>query len=84
MEIIKKITLILFILVMTGLAIGFYLLKFTDYDVSLGNRFIGFSVLIGVFLMIPLFLIIRLRGKKLKDYTLTPENIERWRKKLDD
>lgn len=82
-KIIKKITLILFVLVLIGLSVGFYFLKFTEQEL-LGNRFIGFSILIAVFILVPLFLFIRLRGKKLKDYTLTPDNIKRWRKRLDE
>lgn len=83
MKIIKRITLILFILVMTGLGVGFYFLKFTEQEL-LANKFIGFSILIAVFIMVPLFLVIRLRGKKLKDYTLTQDNIKKWRKRLDE
>ncbi|HLS30618.1 MAG TPA: hypothetical protein VK021_07155 [Flavobacteriaceae bacterium] len=83
MKIIKKITSILFILVLIGFGIGFYFLQFTEQEL-LGNRFVGFSVLIAVFIVVPLFLVIRLRGKKLKDYTLTQDNIKKWRKRLDE
>jgi len=83
MKIIKKINLILCILILLGLGVGLYILQFTD-DTQLGNKFIGFSVLITVFILVPLFLFVRLRGKKLKDYTLTPENIKKWREKLDE
>lgn len=42
-----------------------------------GNKFIGFGV-VGIFLLaMPLFLIFESRGKKMKDYMLTDENIRK-------
>lgn len=83
-KILEKITLVLFILFVIGLITGIILLKFTADNEIIANKIIGFSVLIVVFIVVPLFLYLRLRGKKLKDYTLTPENIKKWRDKLDD
>lgn len=77
MKILKKITLILFILIILGLITGIILLKFTSDNEIVANKIIGFSVLIAVFVVVPIFLYIRLKGKKLKDYTLTPENIKK-------
>ena len=49
-----------------------------------GNQFIGFGV-IGLFLLaMPLFLIVESRGKKMKDYMLTDENIRKMREKKSD
>ena len=84
MKILKKITFILFILIVLGLITGIIMLKFiSDYE-NIANKIIGFSILIAVFIVVPLFLYIRLKGKKLKDYTLTPENIKKWRDKMED
>lgn len=49
-----------------------------------GNQFIGFGV-IGLFLLaMPLFLIVESRGKKMKDYMLTDENIRKMRENKSD
>lgn len=82
-RVIKLVNLILSIVVLIGFATGIFMLNFTDEE-ALGTKFVGFSVLVTIFLLMPLFLYVRLRGKKLKDYTLTPENIEKWRNKLDE
>ncbi|NKI30982.1 hypothetical protein [Croceivirga thetidis] len=51
---------------------------------SLRHRYIGFGT-IGLFLVaMPLFLIKESRGKKMKDYMLTKENIEKMQKKDRD
>lgn len=82
MKIIKIITAVLFFAVIIALGVGYYFVEF-DENPNIGNKIIGFSVLVLVFIVIPFFLYIRLKGKKLKDYTLTPENIEKWRKEID-
>ena len=46
-------------------------------EFSVGNKIIGFSVLTAAFLYLPLFLYHRWKDKRLKDYTLTRENLER-------
>lgn len=49
-----------------------------------GHKCIGFGV-IGLFLVaMPLFLIVESRGKKMKDYMLTDENIRKMREKKSD
>lgn len=82
MKAIKIITGILFTLVLIAMGVGYYFLQFQENEL-VGNKIIGFSTLVLVFIVMPLFLYFRLQGKKLKDYTLTPDNIERWRKQLD-
>lgn len=81
-KVIKITNWVLTIAVLLGFATGIYLLNFTDNE-SVGTKFIGFSIMITIFILTPLFLYLRFKGKKLKDYTLTPENIEKWRNKLD-
>ena len=66
---------ILFGLAFGGIFIGFYVKN--NLDFALGQKIIGFHVLGGVLIYLPLFLYHRWKGKSLKDYTLTPENIKR-------
>jgi hypothetical protein len=70
----RRASQILFVLVLGGLIWGFSV-RSTDYE--LGNKIVGFSVLAGAFVFMPLFLINRWRGKKLSDYTLTQENLDK-------
>ena len=43
----------------------------------LGDVILGVSVLVGTFIFMPLFLAHRWKGKKLKDYTLSDENLKK-------
>ena len=67
----------LFLGILLSLAMGFYVNNTGNY--LLGNKIIGFTVLISAFFFMPLFLIHRCRGKKLQDYTLSKENLEKLR-----
>ena len=71
---------IFFIIQVFSIIIGFYYKAY--FKSEIGDKIIGFSVLIGVFIFMPLFLYDRWNGKKLKDYTLTEENIQKIKKKL--
>ena len=46
-------------------------------DFGNGERIIGFTVLSGAFIFLPLFLYHRWSGKRLKDYTLSEENFKK-------
>ncbi len=70
-----------FIIQIFSIIIGFYCKTYLKYEI--GDKIIGFTVLIGVFIFMPLFLYNRWNGKKLKDYTLTEENIKKIKKKLE-
>ena len=70
-----------FIIQIFSLIIGFYFKTYLIYEV--GDKIIGFTVLIGVFIFMPLFLYDRWNGKKLKDYTLTEENIKKIKNQLE-
>ena len=70
-----------FIIKIFSLIIGFYYKTYLKYEV--GDKIIGFTVLIGVFIFMPLFLYDRWNGKKLKDYTLTEENIKKIKNQLE-
>jgi len=71
---------IFFIIQVLSIIIGFYYKAY--FKSEIGDKIIGFSVLIGVFIFMPLFLYNRRNGKKLKDYTLTEENIKKFKSNL--
>lgn len=71
---------IFFILQVFSIIIGFYNKSYSNPEI--GDKIIGFTVLTGVFIFMPIFLYNRWNGKKLKDYTLTEENIKKIKKNL--
>lgn len=77
MKILSILTQIVAILIGISFLAGFYIMQ---DDQALGDRIIGLSVLATVFFLLPMFLVLRWRGKKLKDYTLSDENL----KKMND
>lgn len=70
----RRASQVLFVMVLSGLVWGFVV---RSYNPEVGNRIVGFSVLAGAFVFMPVFLVHRWRGKKLSDYTLTQENLEK-------
>ena len=66
---------IFFLLLLTSLIIGLYTKSFENSNE--GNKIIGFTVLTAAFIFMPIFLVHRWKGKKLKDYTLSKENLEK-------
>jgi len=68
----KNLTKILFIFFIISLFTGFVIRQESNY--ILGEKIIGFSVLIGSFIFLPLFLFYRYRNKKLSDYTFKNKN----------
>ena len=48
-------------------------------NTMLGNKIIGFTVLTAAFVFMPVFLVHRWKGKRLKDYTLSKENLDKVR-----
>jgi hypothetical protein len=72
MNIIMK---ILGIMILIAVAVGFYF-RLTG-DVLTGDRIIGISVLASAFILMPIFLYVRWKGKRLKDYTLSEENLKK-------
>ncbi|HLW14977.1 MAG TPA: hypothetical protein VKX30_05725 [Flavobacteriaceae bacterium] len=65
---------ILSILVLIGLITGFVI---KSKDEILGDRVIGITILAGAFVLMPSFIIYRSKGKKIKDYMLTNENLKK-------
>lgn len=73
MKPIKIITFIAFIASFTSIICGFIL------DVDYAQKLIGFGV-VGLFLVVfPLFSYYRWKGKDMKDYMLTKENLDKMR-----
>lgn len=68
---------VLLVLILMGVGYGFYLRL--NGEIRLGDKFIGVSVLVFAFLLMPIFLVHRWRGKRLQDYTLTKENMKKMR-----
>ena len=73
---------ILGILILIAIGIGFYFR--INGDILLGDRFIGVAVLATAFVLMPIFLVKRWRGKKLEDYTLSDKNIKKMRDRGKD
>ncbi len=68
---------ILGILILIAIGVGFYF-RLTG-EVLTGDRIIGISVLASAFILMPIFLYVRWKGKRLKDYTLSEENMKKMR-----
>ena len=68
---------IFFLVILISFSIGFYINTFKNSHE--GNKIIGFTVLTSAFIYMPIFLVHRWKGKKLKDYTLSKENLEKLR-----
>jgi hypothetical protein len=67
---------ILLITVVTGIAIGFYV---KSSDEKSGHLIIGASIVVGFFILMPIFIYHRWKDRSVKDYMLTKENIEKMR-----
>lgn len=74
----KYIVTTIVLLSLGAIVYGFIII---DENPALGNKCIGFGT-VGLFLLaMPLFLLRESRGKKVKDYMLTEENIRKMREK---
>ena len=75
---------IIVLIVLASFASIIYGFTLKETDEVLGHRYIGIGT-VGLFLVaMPLFLIKESKGKKMKDYMLTKENIEKMNKKERD
>ena len=73
----KVVIKILAISILIAIGIGFYFRM--NNELILGDRIIGIAVLASAFVLMPIFLYVRWKGKKLSDYTLTKENMDKMR-----
>ena len=67
----------LFSLILLALIAGFII---KSNQAVIGDRIIGITILFTSFIFMPLFIYHRWKDKKLSDYTLTAENLEKMRK----
>lgn len=68
---------VILLIVLASLALIVYGFVLDDTETVLANKCIGFGT-VGLFLIaMPLFLIKESKGKKIKDYMLTEENIRK-------
>ena len=67
-------------LVLGNVSVGYVI---RQENLLLGEKWIGFSVAIAFFVFMPLFLAHRWKGKHLKDYTLSPENLKKMKETLE-
>ena len=76
----KYLIIILFFITM---AIGIYGFYIKPVDLAKGNLYIGVSLVLGFFIVMPLFIYHRWKGKDVKDYMLSKENIIKMREYND-
>ena len=74
----KRLIYILFFSLLSILILGFYL-KQDDFD--FGNKIIGFTVLIFVFIFLPLFIYESWKNKNIEDYMLSDEKLKKMKTK---
>lgn len=70
---------ILGVLILGGVGTGFYYRL--NNDILFGDRIIGLSVLAFAFILMPIFLYVRWKGKKLEDYTLSDKNMKKMKER---
>ena len=73
---------ILGITILIAIIIGFYFR--IKVDEMTGDRIIGIAVLASAFILMPVFLYVRWKGKSLKDYTLSEENLKKMKERKID
>lgn len=71
----KRAIQILFFAILIAIGTGYYFKNSGD-DLT-GDRIIGIAVLASAFLLMPLFIYHRSRGKNIQNYMLTKENFEK-------
>ena len=72
----------LFICISFGLIYGEY--HRSAVDLMVGEKIIGFTVVFAALFFLPIFLYHRWKGKRLKDYTLSEENLKKIRKNIEN
>lgn len=75
----KWIIRILFVVILSTIGIGYYHKNTGDHH--LGDSLIGIAILASAFILMPIFIYHRSKGKNLKDYMFTQENLNKMHKK---
>lgn len=73
----RNIIITLFCILAVAMGVGFYFRN--TGDVVTGDRVIGVTILAAVFILMPLFLYHRWKGRDVKDYMLDKDNIKKMR-----
>jgi len=73
----KYIIKVLFIIVIALVCIGYYFKNSGDHVT--GDKLVGIGILIASFILMPIFIYHRWKNKKVKDYMLTEENLNKMR-----
>ncbi len=76
----KYLLQLLVLLSVFGISYGFYL---RPEDIQKGDLFIGLSLVLLFFMTMPIFIYRRWKGKDVKDYMLSKENILKMREYND-
>ena len=76
MKLLGTLTKIVAIMIGITILVGLYVMQ-VENDQALGDKIVGLSVLASVFILLPMFLVLRWRVKKLEDYTLSDKNIKK-------
>ncbi|MFL1894193.1 hypothetical protein ACJRPK_00735 [Aquimarina sp. 2-A2] len=78
----KHIIRLLFIIFVVLIAIGYYFKNSGNHPK--GDTLIGIAILLGSFVLMPVFIYHRWKDRKVKDYMLTNDNIQKMRDFNDD
>ncbi|ALM08294.1 hypothetical protein SB49_11135 [Sediminicola sp. YIK13] len=79
-----KIKYIIIVILLASLGSIIYGFSIMETNPVIANKYIGFGT-VGIFLIaMPLFLIKESKGKKVKDYMLTEENIKKMQAKKEE
>ncbi|RZS98992.1 hypothetical protein [Aquimarina brevivitae] len=71
----KYVIRILFIGILIMIATGYYYKNTNDH--LTGDRWVGIGILVAAFVLMPLFIIHRWKGKRVEDYMLTKDNLKK-------
>lgn len=68
--------------ILIAIGVGFYFKNSGD-DLT-GDKIVGLAVLATVFILMPVFLYHRWKGKRLEDYTLSEKNMKKMNDRRND
>lgn len=77
----KKYSYLIVAIVLASLGAIVYGFQIKPDNEALAHKYIGFGTLSLFFVAMPLFLVKESKGKNMKDYMLTKENIDKMKKK---
>ncbi|WP_340076061.1 hypothetical protein [Leptobacterium sp. I13] len=78
----KRLIQILFIAIVLAIATGYYFKN--NANNATGDIIIGIAVLVTAFILMPLFIYHRSKGKKIQDYMFSQENWDKMKDKKNE